>query len=159
MMRRLPSLEDMSLGQRIALTMIIALVILFAFAAYGFFSGGWQDQSKSSQFQLASEQEITLLTFGQSVALAQGQPIDVYAGIPPDTKLLALDKQALEQAYTARLIRLFDVWLSSTQGQDPTNFQNGLRIARRGYILASDALARREQEIERQIRPRPDDQK
>ena len=153
------SIEDLNVGNRIAITVAIVLVILFALALFGFLTGRWEDQSKSSQFQLASEQETTLLTFGQSVALAQNQPIDVYAGIPPDTKLLALDKQALEQAYTARLIRLFDVWLSSTQGQDPTNFQNGLRIARRGYTLAAQALARREQEIERQIQPRPDEQK
>ena len=153
------SIEDLNVGNRIAITVAIVLVILFALALFGFLTGRWEDQSKSSQFQLASEQETTLLTFGQSVALAQNQPIDVYAGIPPDTKLLALDKQALEQAYTARLIRLFDVWLSSTQGQDATAFQNGLRIARRGYTLAAQALARREQEIERQIQPRPDEQK
>ena len=151
--------EDMSVGQRFAVTMIIVLVILFALALYGFLTGGWEDQSKVSRFELASEQQTALLTFGQSVALAQGQPMDVYAGIPPDTKLLALDKQALEQAYTARLIRLFDVWLSSTQGQDAAAFQNGLRIARRGYTLAAQALARREQEIERQIQPRPGEQK
>jgi len=156
---KIPFLEDMSLGQRIGLTVVIVLVILFALAAYGFFSGAWEDQSKVSRFELASERQTALITFGQSVALAQAQPIDVYAGIPPDTKLLALDKQALEQAYTARLIRLFDVWLSSTQGQDATAFQNGLRIARRGYTLAAQGLARREQEIERQIGPKPGEQK
>ena len=158
-MRRVPNLGELTIPQRIVLTAVIVIVILFVLAAFGYFSGGWQDQSKFSQFQLASEQETTLLTFGQSVALAQGQPIDVYAGIPPDTKLLALDKAALEAAYTARLIRLFDVWLSSTQGQDPTNFQNGLRITRRGYILASEALARREAEVERQLRSKPEEQK
>jgi len=145
-------LENVSVGMRFIIVMGIALGILFAVALYGFLTGTWEDQSKYSQFQLASEQDTALITFGQSVALAQGQPMDVYAGIPPDTKLLALDKAALEAAYTARLIRLFDVWLSSTQGQDPTNFQNGLRIARRGYTLAAQALAKRETEIERQIR-------
>src|SRR5215467_3866029 len=158
-MRRVPNLGELTIPQRIVLTAVIVIVILFVLAAFGYFSGGWQDQSKFSQYQLASEQETTLLTYAQSVALAQGQPIDVYAGIPPDTKLLALDKQALEQAYTARLIRLFDVWLSSTQGQDATAFQNGLRIARRGYTLAAQGLARREAEIERQIQPRPGEQK
>lgn len=148
-------LEQMSLGHRIALTVVIVLAILFALALYGFLTGAWQDQSKVSQFELASKERTTigLLTYAQSVALAQGQPIDVYEGIPPDTKLLALDKQALEQAYMARLIRLFDVWLSSTQGQDPTAFQNGLRIARRGYTLAAQALAKREAEIQKQIQP------
>ena len=150
-------LEDMSIGNRIALIFIIALIILFALAAFGYYSGRWEDQSK---FSLASEQQTAFITFGQS-ALAQGQPVDVYADIPPDTHLLALDKQALEQAYLSRLIRLFDVWLSSTQGQDATNFQNGLRIARRGYILAAQALAKRELDIEKQrpATPMPREQK
>jgi len=152
-------LEDISVGNRIALTVVVVLVILFALALYGLLTGAWQDQSKVSQFELSSKQETTLISFAQSVALAQGQPIDVYAGIPPDTRLLAFDKQALEQAYIARVIRLFDVWLSSSGGQDPTQFQNGLRIARRGYILASEALARREAEVERQLRPKPEEQK
>ena len=158
-MRRIPPLNEMTVGQRFILIIVIVLVILFALAAFGYFTGGWEDQSKVSQFELSSKQETTLISYAQSVALAQGQPIDVYAGIPPDTKLLALDKQALEQAYTARLIRLFDVWLSSTQGQDATAFQNGLRIARRGYTLAAQALSRREAEIERQIHPKPEEQK
>ena len=150
----------MNIGSRIAITMAIVLAILFAIAFIGWYTGGWQDQSKYSQFELASKQETTLLSFAQSVALAQGQPIDIYADIPPDTKLLALDKQALEQAYLARVIRLFDVWLTtSAQGQDATQFQNGLRLARRGYTLAADALTKREHDIERQIRPKLEEQK
>ena len=149
-MQRIPNLGELTIGQRFLLVIIIALVILFAMAALGYFSGGWEDQSKFSRFEIASEHTTGVLSFQQSVALAQGQPIDVYADIPADTHLLALDKAALEQAYTARLIRLFDVFLSSTQGQDPTNFQNGLRIARLGYTRASQALAKRAAEIERQ---------
>ena len=141
-----PRFEDLSMRWRFIIVMGIALGILFAVALYGWLTGAWQDQSK---FSLASKEQTTLLSFADSVALAQGQPIDVYADIPPDTHLLALDKQALEQAYLARIIRLFDVWLSSTQGQDATNFQNGLRIARLGYTRASQALAKRAAEIER----------
>ena len=121
------------------------LIILFTLAFCGWMEGGWEDQST--------------VRFDQSVAIAQGQSADVYAGIPPDMHLLLLDKQALEQAYLARLIRLFDVWLSSAQGQDTTNFQNGLRIARRGYARAADALAKRKKEIERQMPPAPQEQK
>src|SRR5262245_53393554 len=154
-------LEDASIGKRFIITMIIVLAILFALALYGFLTGGWQDQSKVSRFELASKNATTigLITYAQSVALAQGQPIDVYVDIPPDTRLLALDKQALDQAYLARVIRLFDIWLSSTQGQDATAFQNGLRIARRGYDLASEALAKREAEIQKQIQPKPQEQR
>jgi len=34
----------MSTGQRFALIMLIVLVIIFALAAYGYFSGGWDVQ-------------------------------------------------------------------------------------------------------------------
>jgi len=141
---------DMTLGERIMLTLVIVLVMLFALALFGWVGGSWEDQSKISGYEIASERATTVLSFEQSVALAQAQPVDVYADIPADTHLLALDRQALEQAYLARLIRLFDVWLSSTQGQDATNFQNGIRIARRGYNLATQALAKRAAEVEKQ---------
>ena len=153
------SLDDMDIGHRVMLTAAIVIVLLILLGCFGYLSGRWEDQSKFSRFELASEQQVALISFGQSVVLAQGQPIDVYAGIPPDTRLLAFDKQALEQAYIARVIRLFDVWLSSAGGQDPTQFQNGLVIARRGYTLASQALAKREAEIERQVRPQQQDQR
>ena len=37
------SLHDMSTGERIALTVVIVLVILFALAFIGWISGGWDE--------------------------------------------------------------------------------------------------------------------
>ena len=36
--------DGMTLGNRIALTIVIVLVILFAIAAFGYFTGGWEVQ-------------------------------------------------------------------------------------------------------------------
>ena len=69
---------------------------------------------------------------------------DLYEGITPDEKLLRLDKHALDEAYNAQLLLLFSVWLKGQAG-DPTQFNNGLKIARRAYTQASDAIVRREE--------------
>lgn len=112
---------------------------------------------ESRQLNVTLAQQLAQLA--ESGARAQQGPIDPYEGIPPDTHLLALDKRALDEAYHLRIVRLFDVWLTSTQGQDPTAFINGLRIARRGYTLAAMGIARREQEIERTLPPPPQEPK
>jgi hypothetical protein len=156
---KLKPLSEFSFGHRIALTVVIILIILFAIAIYGFLTGAWEPQESSIEYRLAALEKTTMLgtgplTLNQQLerlaqASAQTQP-DPYAGIVPDTHLLALDRAALEEAYRLRLIRLFDVWLSSNQAQDATNFVNGLKIARRGYNIAAEALAKRESEIKRQ---------
>ena len=77
---------------------------------------------------------------------------DLYEGVTPDEKLLRLDKHALDEAYNSQLLLLFSVWLKGQAG-DPTQFNNGLKIARRAYTQASDAIARREQLLRSQGAP------
>src|SRR6516162_4667061 len=67
----------------------------------------------------------------------------VYAGITPDLHLLELDKKALDEAYHAQLLVLFNVWLKG-QASDSKYFQNGLQNARRAYSQASAAIVARE---------------
>jgi hypothetical protein len=73
---------------------------------------------------------------------------DVYAGITPDAKLLALDKQALDDAYREQLHHLFGVWLKG-QARSSTEITTGLGIARRAYTTAAAQIAKREQEQHR----------
>ena len=82
-------------------------------------------------------------------APAPPPPPDVYAGIAPDPHLLALDKQALEQAYKERIVKLFGVWLTDTRATEAARFQNGLQIVRRGYTTAMRQIEHREQELQR----------
>jgi hypothetical protein len=114
-------LEDMSLGHRVALTLVIVLIILFALAAFGYFGGRW-DQ-------------------------AEGAPAhELYEGIQPDEKLLSMDRRALDEAYHQQLLHLWNIWLKQQAG-DPTAFTNGLRIARRAYGQAAQELDKREKAI------------
>jgi len=118
----IPRLDDLSMGNRIALTMIIALIILFALAAFGYFTGRWDK--------------------------AEGETAEpqLYGDTPLDAVLIRLDKRALDQAYEQRIVRLFEVWISPTT-RDPSAFTNGLRIARARYAEAAAAIGRRERQI------------
>jgi len=116
----IPRLEDMTLGQRFLLTLIIVLVLLFAMAAFGYFGGRW-DQ-------------------------AEGQEQQLYGDTPLDAVLIRLDKRALDEAYHQRIIKLWEVWLSPTT-KDATSFTNGLKVARARYSEAATAISRRERQI------------
>jgi hypothetical protein len=120
-------LDEMSLGHRIVLTMIIVIIILFALAAFGYFTNGW-DKAE-----------------GQTT----GEPI-LYQGIPMDAMLLRLDKRALDEAYHAQLLKLFGVWLSQQAPVDAAGIQNGLRIARRAYNQAAQQISLRENQLHEQ---------
>ena len=116
----IPRLEDMTLGQRFLLTLIIVLVLLFAMAAFGYFGGRW-DQ-------------------------AEGQEQQLYGDTPLDAMLIRLDKRALDEAYHQRIIKLWEVWLSPTT-KDATSFTNGLKVVRARYSEAATAISRRERQI------------
>jgi len=109
---------------RIVFTMWVALAVLFAFALFGYLTGGWD----KAEGQAARE------------------PI-LYQGIPMDAMLLRLDKRALDEAYHAQLLKLFSVWLSQQAPVDAAGIQNGLRIARRAYNQAAQQISQREKQI------------
>ena len=115
-------LEDMSLGHRIVLTVVICLIILFLIALVGFLGGRWEEVQ----------------------AAPQG---DLYSGVPLDAELLSVDRKALDAAYHAHLIRLWNVWLTDG-AKDATHFRRGLTIARGAYHQAVQAIAKREQDLE-----------
>jgi hypothetical protein len=112
------SLENMSIGQRIAVMVVIVLLALVLLALWG-------------------------LAFGEE---KQPQPTALYGDIPFDATLLRLDRRALEEAYHNQLVNLWTVWLKGQAG-DPTYMINGLRIARRAYGQAAGQIAKREQQL------------
>jgi len=104
----------MSLGQRVAITVAIVLAILFALALIGYLTGRWDS--------------------------AEGQTL------PPskfDARLIALDKEALDEAYKSRVLHLFEVWMKDETGQ-PGRASVGVRQARRAYIEAMTKVEQRE---------------
>jgi hypothetical protein len=86
---------------------------------------------------------ISKLT-GEADAQAQQEP-DIYEGIPIDSKLLHLDKMAIDEAYDDQVRHLFRIWLAGgiTGNKEITI---GLKNARRAYNLAAGQIAKREQQ-------------
>jgi len=105
---------DMSLGERIMLTLVIVLIILFAMAIFGWMGGSWDE---------APAQELQASKF--------------------DGRLIGLDKQALDEAYKERVRHLFEVWMKDESGQ-PGRAIVGVRQARRAYIEAMTKVEERE---------------
>jgi hypothetical protein len=103
----------------------VVLVILLLLAAVGFLSGRWEAWG-------APAKVIT--------------DINLYGDVPLDAQLLPIDRQALDEAYHAHLIKLFTVWLTDG-AKDATRFTNGLRITRGAYQQAAQAITKREQEL------------
>ena len=111
--------SELSFGERIAVTFLIVLVLLFALALFGYLTGGWED--------------------------AQAKDINLYQGVETDAKLLELDKRALDEAYHSHVIHLWNVWLSDG-ARSADRISNGLRIARASYHQAAGQIAKREQQ-------------
>jgi hypothetical protein len=80
-------LEDLSIGHRIAISVIIVLAILFALALFGYLTGGWE-------------------------AEAQVVPPSKF-----DKRIAELDREAIDEAYKEKIIALFNTWLSDPSEQ------------------------------------------
>jgi hypothetical protein len=124
----------MTVGQRFVLTIAIVLVILLALAAYGYFTGGWEnDENNAHVYGLASAQSQP----------AQAQPVYVVTKFEP--RLLELEREAVEEAFKQKITSLWIVWMSDERGQ-PTRAINGATQARKAFIASMQQLERREEE-------------
>jgi nitric oxide reductase large subunit len=110
-------LEDMSIGQRIVFTVVLVIVLLLLLAAFGYLTGRWEE------------------------AAAAPAPISPY-----ETRLIALDREAIDNAYRSKVEQLFGVWLKDETGQ-PGRAVVGVTQARKAYAGAMVEIERREQEL------------
>ena len=117
----IPRLEDMTIPQRIALTVVIVLVILFAFAIAGFLSGRWEEVQAET-------------------ALPPRVPTKW------DTRILELDLEALDRAYVENSVRLFSVWMRDESDQ-PRRMLVGLTQSRRAYNEARDRIQQHAEDV------------
>jgi len=115
----IPRLEDMTVGQRFLLLIVVVLVILFALAAFGYFGGRW-DQAEG---QAITEGFVVPARFHDDV--------------------LALDRQALDAAYEEQLRHLFRNWITDRL-HDPSGIDRGAIKARQGYVIARERIEKRE---------------
>lgn len=74
---------------------------------------------------------------------AQAPTVELYGDIPTDPTLLALDRQALDEAYHEQIKHLWSIWIKG-QARSTTEITNGLRLARRAYGTANAQIEKRE---------------
>jgi hypothetical protein len=112
-------LEDMSVGNRIMLTVAILIIILILVACVGYWTGRWD----------------------ADVAAAEPAPVPSQYG----DRLLALDREAIERAYSSQVQQLFATWMKDSTGQ-PNRALVGINNARRAFTQSMTAIERREQQ-------------
>ena len=119
-------LEDYSLGERIIATAIICIIILLILAFIGWISGGWEAQG---QYRIQSAMP--------------GLPTSKW-----DSRMFALDRDAVDEAYKDQLKHLFSIWLKSGDAQAPERAIVGARNLRRAYIGVMEGIDKRERDAE-----------
>lgn len=121
-------LEDLSLIKRIALAVVIVVcvLLLLMFASW-----------------LVNEPADA-----QGLSIAPLPPKGAFVGKPSpwDQHLIELDRVALDDAYHDRIVILFSSWMRDDTDQ-PERISNGVRQARRAYILVRTAIEQRQKEL------------
>jgi hypothetical protein len=122
------NLQDMSIGQRIILTAVIVIVILLLLAAFGYFTGRWEEASAATASRKSIVDDI---------------PIE-----KDEAHILALDREALDKAYRDHIGLVFSVWMKDPNDPDaPRRAGQGARNARKGYAISRDRIEEREQKL------------
>ena|SRR5215469_7458806 len=114
----------MTNGQKFLLTIIIVLMILFAFAAYGYFTGAWKSGAEA-----AAKIYIIPERFQK--------------------ELIELDKKALDEAYTNHVNHLFSTWVSQTPhlGHESSRITTGLANVHEAWVIAMEGIEKREKAL------------
>jgi hypothetical protein len=120
---KLPPLEDLSIGQRVILTIVAVVVVVLLLACIGYLSGRWEE------------------------AAAQERPAYQLSKFEP--RLLVLERQAVEDAFVKKITSLWTVWMSDERGQ-PGRAIAGATQARKAFIASMEELDRRQENLKRE---------
>jgi hypothetical protein len=113
----------MTFGQRFFLTLIIVIVLLFALAAIGYFTGNWnEDESARPGYGLASAETRPELCMDSDTR----------------ERVRRLMFEALDNSLREKIESLFAVWLRDATDQ-PRRAQTGMNSALRAYVGARGA--------------------
>jgi hypothetical protein len=115
----LPLLEDLPLWQRIAIAIAVVLIGLLLAAALHMTAEAEQ-QSRFSPTDI---------------------PISKY-----EERLLALDREAIEQAYKDHIKNVFAVWMRDDRGQ-PGRALTGAQQGHKAFVGSMEGIERREQQV------------
>src|SRR5262245_2450009 len=122
--------EQQTLGNRIATTFIIVVVVILAIGLLGWCSGGWE-VGMDEGYRIASADE--------------GVQISKY-----DELIFKLDREAAGNAYREQIEHLFQTWMKSPgDAAAPQRAGVGAHNARKAFIAVMDAIEKREKEIQK----------
>jgi len=110
----------MTFAQRFLLTLIIVIVILFALAAAGYFSGNWNEDESARP--------------GYSLASAAAEP-ELCMDEPTRERIRVIMVDALDEALHDHIKTMFEVWMKDERGQ-PQRAAVGVRQAVRAHQQA-----------------------
>jgi hypothetical protein len=117
----IPRLEDLSIAQRIVLTVAIVLIVLFCVAAAGFFGGGWEAEGAAESPRWTPSKW--------------------------DDHIDALERAAIDDAFKKHIMTLYSVWVTDNyQPKIPPKALTGAHNARDAYIRSMEAIETREAE-------------
>lgn len=114
----------MTFGQRFLLTLFIVLVFLLIIAAFGFYSGGWEDDA-----------DPLLVRFG--IASAESRP-ELCMDDETRERVRKIMFDALDESLHEKIKDLMGVWLRDETGQ-PARASKGMNNALRAYVHARAA--------------------
>lgn len=103
----------MTFAQRFLLTLVIVIALLFALAAFGYFSGRWQDADAQPRHCMTLEAR---------------------------ERIRELTLQGLDDAMRQRSEHLFETWMADDRDQ-PKRAQNGIQKAAHAYALSLRLVA------------------
>jgi len=110
-------------AQRFLLTIIIVIVILFALAAIGYFTGNWDEDETARP--------------GYGLASAETRP-ELCMDADTRERVRRLMFEALDNSLREKIESLFAVWLRDATDQ-PRRAQTGMNSALRAYVGARAA--------------------
>jgi len=88
---------------------------------------------------------VVIITLAILMLQAESEPVQFEVS-KFEGRFIALDKEALDEAYKERVRHLFEVWMKDESGQ-PGRASVGVAQARRAYIHAMGKVEEREKSV------------
>jgi hypothetical protein len=108
-------LSEVSLGNRIAITVAIVVAIVLLLALFGYLGGRWEAEAAPRGYQVAS---------------AEAEPC---MSVETREKIRVIVNEGIDQALRDHIHRMFDVWMKDETKQ-PERARHGARQGIRAYI-------------------------
>jgi len=130
--------SDLSLGNKIAVTFVIVLALLFALALYGYLTGAWERDDASGEvmsFALSSAETRPFRLHKE----ANAQEPELCMNAEMREKVRDIMLVALDEALKTHIENVFIVWLRDDAGQ-PGRARTGVKQGVSAYIRSRASM-------------------